>query len=59
MISNRVIRTNDMIQTLFVSVVLHILFIVGYQVDHLLSISYEKMLKTVVNKLHTQVRDVH
>lgn len=59
MISNRVIRTNDMIQTLFVSVVLHILFIVGYQVDHLLSISYEKILKTVVNKLHTQVRDVH
>ena len=48
-----------MIQTLFVSVVLHILFIVGYQVDHLLSISYEKILKTVVNKLHTQVRDVH
>ena len=59
MISNRVIRTNDMIQTLFVSVILHILFIVGYQVDHLLSISYEKILKTVVNKLHTQVRDVH
>ena len=59
MISNRVIRTNDMIQTLFVSVVLHILFIVGYQVDHLLSISYEKILKTVVNKLRTQVRDVH
>ena len=59
MISNRVIRTNDMIQTLFVSVVLHILFIVEYQVDHLLSISYEKILKTVVNKLHTQVRDVH
>ena len=59
MISNRVIRTNDMIQTLFVSVVLHILFIVGYQADHLLSISYEKILKTVVNKLRTQVRDVH
>ena len=59
MISNRVIRTNDMIQTLFVSVVLHILFIVGYQVDHLLSISYEKILKTGVNKLRTQVRDVH
>ena len=58
MISNRVIRTNDMIQTLFVSVVLHILFTVGYQVDHLLSISYENILKTVVNKLRTQVRDV-
>ena len=59
MISNRVIRTNDMIQTLFFILLLHILFIVGYQVDHLLSISYEKILKTVVNKLHTQVRDVH
>ena len=59
MISNSVIRTNDMIQTFFVSVVLHVLFTVGYQVDHLLSISYEKILKTGVNKLRTQVRDVH
>ena len=59
MISNSVIRTNDMIQTFFVSVVLHILFTVGYQVDHLLSISYEKILKAGVNKLRTQVRDVH